>query len=59
MLNSNFGRIVLHLLAYSLAAAGVALIGQLQLYDFGQYQALASVVLGMALDAIRKYQTSL
>lgn len=59
LLNRPVGRLILHLLAYGLAAFGIAVIEELQVYDFGQYQALASVALGLMLDALRKYRTSI
>lgn len=58
-LQSRLGRITLHLAAYGFAAAAIAVIQQMQVMDFGQYQAVASVLLGAALDAARKYQTTI
>ena len=59
ILSRPAGRIILHLSAYALAAAIVAVIGQMQVMDFGTYQVPVSVLLGALLDAARKYQTSL
>ena len=59
MFDSKLERIVLHLLAYGLAAAGIAILQELQVMDFGSYTALASVIVGAALDLLRKYSTAL
>ena len=58
-LDSRIGRIVLHLLAYGAAAFAVAVLTETDKIDFGQYEAIATLLIGATLDFIRKATTPL
>lgn len=57
LLNSNLGRIVLHLLAYGAAAGGIAILTSVSTMDLGQYTAIVTLLAGAVIDYLRKVST--